>query len=155
MTLNSLIHPVWYDRMDWASQGGQSIHYCQRGLILKPKTFQISTRLPSLFLPTKFKQHVMKQKNLDVSHMKAINTMRKIQNAFVWFGMKKDIVSFEANCPICIAHSWRTVSHGGNTNSHSSCSNSRHGPCGTPRNVALRKSIMSKYHRKLCNTLQG
>ena len=41
--------------------------------------------------------------------MSTIKTMRKIQDAFVWPGMKKDLMDYISKCPLCIAHSKHKV----------------------------------------------
>jgi transposase InsO family protein len=62
---------------------------------------------PRLVLPPQMREQVIEQAHTDVGHMSVVKTMRKVQEAFVWPGMKTDIQRYVAKCPTCIVHSRR------------------------------------------------
>ena len=73
------------------------------------RPYKYAPDYPRLVLPPKFRPQVVQQAHKDVGHMSTIKTMHKLQDAFVWPGMKKDLTEFIAKCPLCIAHSKHTV----------------------------------------------
>ena len=73
------------------------------------RPYKYAPDYPRLVLPPKFRPAVIEKSHLDVGHMAMIKTMRKLQDAFVWRGMKRDILDYIAKCPTCIAHSKHKV----------------------------------------------
>ena len=95
----------WTEHLDEDSQ-----YVIVNGALYSTKRpYKYAPDYPRLVLPPKFRQQVMQRSHLDVGHMAALKTMRKIQDAFIWPGMKNDIMQHVANCPICIAHSRKKV----------------------------------------------
>ena len=62
---------------------------------------------PRLVIPPQLRSHVIGRAHQDVGHMSVIKTMRKIQQVFIWAGMKADIKSFITKCPTCLVHTKR------------------------------------------------
>ena len=60
---------------------------------------------PRLVLPPQVREKVMKQAHLEVAHMAAMKTTHKLQEAFMWPAMLREVKQFVAKCPICIVHS--------------------------------------------------
>lgn len=64
---------------------------------------------PRLVLSHQQRPSVMERAHQEVGHMAFLKTLRKIQEAFVWPGMLKDVKRFVSRCTICIAHSKKIV----------------------------------------------
>ena len=96
---------------EWSEHVNEDSHYIivNGALYSTKRPYKYAPDYPRLVLPQQFRHSVMEQSHLDVGHMATIKTMRKLQDAFVWPGMKKDIMDFIAKCPLCIAHSKHTV----------------------------------------------
>ena len=56
-------------------------------------------------LPPDVRKAVIEKAHQEVGHMSTVKTMRKLQEAFAWPGMKADITRFVGRCPTCLAHS--------------------------------------------------
>ena len=64
---------------------------------------------PRLVLPEFARKEIMNKAHEEVGHMAALKTMLKVQEVYVWQGMKEDIKNFVKNCPTCIVHSQKKV----------------------------------------------
>ena len=73
------------------------------------KPYKYAPDYPCLILPQTYRPHVMQQAHLQSGQMAALKTMHRIQDAFIWLGMKSDIMSFVAKCPKCVVHSKHVV----------------------------------------------
>ena len=60
-----------------------------------------------LVVPPQQRPQVIERAHKETGHMSVIKTLRKLQDAFVWPGMREDITRWIAKCPICIAYSNR------------------------------------------------
>ena len=95
------------DMTEWTEQHDQDSHYevINELLYTTKRPYQYAADHPRLIIPPAWRPHIMKQAHIDVGHMSVIKTMRKIQEAFIWQGMRADITSFIAKCPTCLVHS--------------------------------------------------
>ena len=59
---------------------------------------------PRLILPPPQKQSTIDIAHKEVGYMLVVKTMRKLQEAFAWPYVKKDITNFIEQYPVCIEH---------------------------------------------------
>ena len=58
-----------------------------------------------LVIPPQQRHEVITRGHVDTGHMSVLKTLRKLQEAFMWPGMREDIKRILAKCPISVAHS--------------------------------------------------
>ena len=68
-----------------------------------------ATDHPRLVLPPTARQKVIKLAHLDVGHMAALKTLRKVQEAFVWPSMIAEVKAYVRTCATCAVHSKQPV----------------------------------------------
>ena len=73
------------------------------------RPFKYAPDHPRLVLPKDARQIVVQKAHKEVGHMSTVKTMRKLQEAFAWPGMKADVSHFVSRCPTCLAHSQTAV----------------------------------------------
>ena len=59
---------------------------------------------PRIILPPKYRSQVILKAHEEVGHAASARTLRRLQEAYVWNGMNKDVVEFINRCQICIVH---------------------------------------------------
>jgi len=64
---------------------------------------------PRLVLPPSSRGDVIMRAHTEVGHMGALKTLRKVQEAYVWPGMKADIVGQLRKCSLCVVHRRRQI----------------------------------------------
>ena len=62
---------------------------------------------PRLILPSAYRASVISRAHKEVGHMSVAKTFSRVLEAYVWTGMRRDIKTKLAACPICQAHSRR------------------------------------------------
>ena len=73
--------------------------------IAKPKSNL--PQYPRLVLPEQFREQVIRRCHKDVGHQSLFKTMSRVQESYVWTGMKRDIRNFIAKCGLCQVHTKR------------------------------------------------
>lgn len=73
------------------------------------KPHQFAAEYPRLVLPPSARKSVIMRAHTEVGHMGALKTLRKVQEAYVWSGMKPDIESELKKCATCIAHNRKQI----------------------------------------------
>jgi transposase InsO family protein len=92
---------------EWTEQHNEDSHYMViEGLLYSTKKPHVyAPEHPRLVLRPAVREHVVSRAHAEVGHMSVVKTMRKVQEAFVWPGMKRYIQDYVSKCPTCIVHS--------------------------------------------------
>ncbi len=70
---------------------------------LRPPKVHADVR-PRIVLPPKYREQVISTAHNEVGHSASDRTIKRIQEAYVWKGMNKEVVQYVAKCAICAAH---------------------------------------------------
>ncbi len=62
---------------------------------------------PRLVLPSMFRCQVIKRCHVEVGHQSLFKTMARVQETYVWPGMKKDVREWISKCGLCQVHTKR------------------------------------------------
>ena len=71
------------------------------------KPYQYAAEYHRLVLPEEFREQIIHRSHEEVGHMAHVKTLRQVQQAYVWSGMRREIRQWVSKCPICITHSAR------------------------------------------------
>ena len=63
---------------------------------------------PRILLPTGYRREIMKRAHEEVGHSAVHRTLQRIREAYVWPGMRKNVIEHVARCPTCLVHSRHT-----------------------------------------------
>ena len=62
---------------------------------------------PRLVLPSMFRNQVIERCHSDVGHQSLFKTMSRVQETYVWSGMKRDVKDWISKCGLCQVHTKR------------------------------------------------
>ena len=68
------------------------------------RTNRFEPRYPRIVLPTSFRRQVIERCHLEAAHAGTVKTMLKVQEGYVWPGMKAEIDEYIKKCPTCRVH---------------------------------------------------
>ncbi len=74
-------------------------------LFSKSRPHRTAAHYPRLLLPSPLQEPVVARCHLDVGHMGAQKTMMRVQECYVWPGMRASITKQLGRCGLCLAHS--------------------------------------------------
>jgi len=95
---------VYADQMLEANEEG-SEYEVHNGLLYSiKKPNQYDAEYPRIVLPPCFRKQVIERAHRDVGHMGHMKTMKRVQEAYVWKGMKAEIQKRVRLCPLCAVH---------------------------------------------------
>ena len=73
------------------------------------RPYRFAADYPRLVAPKSVRERLMKEAHSEVGHMAITKTLRKLQEAYVWPGMRTDVKDFVRKCPTCVTHGSRAV----------------------------------------------
>ena len=79
-------------------------YHVSEGLLFTLKTPPGQLEYPRLVLPGTYRQRVIKRAHEEVGHMGVIKTLHRIQEAYKWPKMHKEVASFITRCPACVVN---------------------------------------------------
>ena len=71
------------------------------------RTNKYEPRFPRLLLPSNYQDQVIKRCHEEGGHSSTLKTMLRVQNSYVWKGMKKAIETYCIKCALCVVHNTR------------------------------------------------
>jgi transposase InsO family protein len=87
---------------------GETEYEIYDGLLYSTKPpNKLCAHYPRLVLPPRYYKQVIERAHRDVGHMGRVKTQLRVQEAYVWKGMKRDITKRLTLCALCAVHSRR------------------------------------------------
>ena len=95
------------DEMTAAEEGKQGFLLHQDLLFSGNRASYTEPRYPRLLLPSQFREDIIKRCHLESGHSGHLKTMQRVQEHYVWPGMRKEIEVWYKRCPSCLVHTSR------------------------------------------------